>query len=389
MICYDISPSLTKQVSRACAWESSNFAALSSLLLYLLLYAVLPIPLLKPLHRPHYSLLHAPPRHIPEQLPRFIHAVEPRHATELHLLPVQVRRPAREPEQPFNHRSQRQSQPLVNRPDLLRGRLVPGSLPHHAGEVPKVDGLRVGDEEGFPVHAFVVQRFDRQGVRVHQCHGGQYVRVRHVAHVREVEQVLVPAELEPRLPLLVRLEHVRNHLHVPLAEDARGPQRDREHVAVLPVRGQDQLLRYAFGLGVGVLLARGAEDGPPLVRVDEVAVPIVHHGRARRVHKRFHAANLPRFLDQDATPFHVDLVIESLSPPFLRRAGTVLHGSWRGRMYYYLGLHFLKDGADGFGGCDVGIVVRGAWEAVVCGAEIEDGDFGGGRFQELRDNVPA
>ena len=46
-------------------------------------------------------------------------------------------------------------------------------------------------------------------------------------------------------------------------------------------------------------------------------------------------------------------------------------------MYYYLGLHFLKDGADGFRGCDVGIVVGGAWEAVVCGPEIEDGDFGG------------
>ncbi len=58
-------------------------------------------------------------------------------------------------------------------------------------------------------------------------------------------------------------------------------------------------------------------------------------------------------------------------------------------MYYYLGLHCLQDRAHGFGRGDVGIVVGGAWEAVVGGPEIEDGDFGGCRFEELRDDVAA
>ena len=44
-------------------------------------------------------------------------------------------------------------------------------------------------------------------------------------------------------------------------------------------------------------------------------------------------------------------------------------------MYYYLRLHLLENRANGVGGRDVGIVVGGAWNAVVCRPEIEDGDF--------------
>ena len=56
-------------------------------------------------------------------------------------------------------------------------------------------------------------------------------------------------------------------------------------------------------------------------------------------------------------------------------------------MDYYLGLDFLEDIADGGGGGYVGVVVGGAWEAVFCCAEIENGDLGGGGLEELGDYV--
>ena len=58
-------------------------------------------------------------------------------------------------------------------------------------------------------------------------------------------------------------------------------------------------------------------------------------------------------------------------------------------MYDYLRSDLFQHRADGFRRRDVGIVVGRAGEAVVGRAEVEDGDFGGRRFQELRDDVAA
>ena len=54
-----------------------------------------------------------------------------------------------------------------------------------------------------------------------------------------------------------------------------------------------------------------------------------------------------------------------------------------------LGLDFLEDVADGGGGGYVGRVIGCIWEAVMSGAEVEDGDFGGGGFEELAHDVVA
>ncbi len=58
-------------------------------------------------------------------------------------------------------------------------------------------------------------------------------------------------------------------------------------------------------------------------------------------------------------------------------------------MYDDLGLYFLEDVADGGGGRYIGVVVGGIGEAIVCGTEIQDGDFGGLGLEELGDDVVA
>lgn len=76
---------------------------------------------------------------------------------------------------------------------------------------------------------------------------GQDVRVRDVADVREVEEVVVRPQLEFGLALGVGVQHLGDGEGVAFADDAGRPQRDGQHgVLERPVGGQDE------GFGVGL-----------------------------------------------------------------------------------------------------------------------------------------
>lgn len=131
---------------------------------------------------------------------------------------------------------------------MLRPLVRAGGLEHAARKVPKVDGLIVGDEEDLAVDPLVVQRRRGQLDRLEQRRGREQVRVRHVADVGEVEQVLVVAELEARLARLVDVVHGWDGLHVAFAEDAGRAERGCEERWVRggAVGGEDEEL--CFGL---------------------------------------------------------------------------------------------------------------------------------------------
>jgi len=57
-----------------------------------------------------------------------------------------------------------------------------------------------------------------------EVYGGEQVRVRDVAYVGEVEEVGVVAELVFRAAAAQDVEHVRDHLHVVLAEHGGGAE---------------------------------------------------------------------------------------------------------------------------------------------------------------------
>ena len=94
----------------------------------------------------------------------------------------------------------------------------------------------------------------QQCVRVQQGNRSQYVRVRDVAHVGEVVEVVVVAQLEACLPAAVGSVESGNVLHVAFAEDGGGSEARRQHTGVFPVRGEHESVGDAFGFGVGVAL---------------------------------------------------------------------------------------------------------------------------------------
>jgi len=78
---------------------------------------------------------------------------------------------------------------------VIRRNVATIHCPNCPGEVPEVDGLAVGDEEDLPGDLLGgVGR--RRGDLVHHTLRGEDVRVRSVLDVREVEEVVVCAELE-------------------------------------------------------------------------------------------------------------------------------------------------------------------------------------------------
>ena len=105
-----------------------------------------------------------------------------------------------------------------------------GGAPDSAREVPKVDGFAVGHEEGLAVDALVVKGLRLGGRRHEEGARRQQVRVRHVLNVGEIEEVLVLADLDVVLPLLVNVHHVVDGLHVSFAEDAGGSDRGSQEV---------------------------------------------------------------------------------------------------------------------------------------------------------------
>lgn len=123
-----------------------------------------------------------------------------------------------------------------------------GGVPDGARKVPEVDGLAVGHEEGLAVDALVVKGLRLGGGRHEEGARRQQVGVRHVLDVGEVEQVVVLADLDVVLALLVDVHHVVDGLHVAFAEDARGADRGRQEVGrdLGPVGGQ------GYGLGFGL-----------------------------------------------------------------------------------------------------------------------------------------
>lgn len=125
---------------------------------------------------------------------------------------------------------------------------APGSVPDDAAEVPEVGGAVVGDEEDLAVDLLVVEGLGGGGVGEQQGAGGEEVRVGNVLHVREVEQVVIVAQLHARLAREVGVDDVVQGHGVSLAHDAGGADRGGQEPGVVSPVGFDDYL-----LGSGLL----------------------------------------------------------------------------------------------------------------------------------------
>lgn len=195
------------------------------------------------LHRLDQTIVHRVQHLVIQQQPRLLDVK----------VPMRARIPDPEPRKARNlaHqlrvrlRSARQHQPHALRHlDVVRRHVPAVVRPHRAREVPEIDGLAVGDEED-------LARDGEGGIfggvadLVEQTLGGEDVRVRRVLDVREVEEVLVCAELELGLVVFEDREHAGDELAIAGAEEARDAQGAGVH-AVDAVEVLDEFL--ALGL---------------------------------------------------------------------------------------------------------------------------------------------
>ena len=176
------------------------------------------------------------------------------------------------------------------------------------------------------------------------------------------KRLLARAELEVQLPARRqrggREEPERDAAAVVLADDPRGADRAREHVVVLPVGAEHDLLRVDLGLRV-VFQRVGRHVRPQLVGEDQVADRVVDHGCRARVDEGFAfptpvAVDAAGDLYETPRPFNVDFLQD-----WFRR---IVHGS--GSVDDEVGLYGSEDGEKGGRICDVGFVVRRTGEAI-------------------------
>lgn len=187
-------------------------------------------------------------RLVAEPPPRLGDVVVPRHAAVGDALAVEGGRLANDAKEDLTQQTEEQARFAGQGPRAAGPLVAAGGPPDSAGEVPKVDGLAVGDEEGLAVDALVVQGHRVAELGDEQGAGSQQVGVDHVFDVGEIEQVRVLADLHVVPALVVDVDQVIDGLDIAFAEDARGPNRGRQQLGrrLRAVGGQDNRL----GLGL-------------------------------------------------------------------------------------------------------------------------------------------
>ena len=205
----------------------------------------------RPFHRPLDAVLQAHQGLVPQPPLRLGDVVVPRHAAVHNALAVEGRRLADGPEEVLAQETENHADAPREGPDVVGALRGSGGVPYGAGEIPKVDGAVVGDEEGLAVDALVVERDGAEDGAGEEGLGGEEMGVGDVLDVGEVEEVLVVADLHVGAALLVDVDHVVHEHHVAFAHDARGADRAGEEVGGFgeAVRGEDEL--FGGGLWVG------------------------------------------------------------------------------------------------------------------------------------------
>lgn len=254
--------------------------------------------------------------------------------------------------------------------------------------------MGVGDEEGLPVGALVVQGHRSRGAesvgRGQQGDGGEDVGVCGVADVGEVEEVGVGAELEGGLALGEGFHHAGDELEVAFAEDAGGADGGGEEVwgGRVTVVGQDEGFGEGFGFGVVFRLEGGGEDGVGFVGVAEGGDGVVDDGGGGGVDEGLDGGGLGGAGEEVGGAGDVDGVEEGAGFALVelcvvggegRGGGVNDHGGFDGR----------EDGSEGVEGGDVSFVVGDVGVAIGGGAEVEDGDVAAVGVEQLADDVGA
>lgn len=214
----------------------------------------LDIALLLLLHEPRDTLvdtlLQRPQRLVPQHPLRLGDVVVARHAGHDDAVPGKRGGLVDDVEEDLAREAQHDAQLPAQLPIALGAALAAGGAPDGAREVPEVDGGVVGDEEDLAVDALVVQGHRRGRGGGEQELRGEEMRVRNVADVGEVEEIVVVADLDLVLAGADDADQVRHELDVALAEDACGADGGCEElVGVLTVGFDDDV--FGFGLEGG------------------------------------------------------------------------------------------------------------------------------------------
>lgn len=115
-------------------------------------------------------------------------------------------------------------------------------------------GLVVCDEECFAFDALGGWKRGWGGGCFEEVCGSEDVSVSDVAHVGEVEEGFVVADLEYVFAVVVDLEKTKEHLDVTFAEDAGWADCGCQHITSIPsVVCLHHFVGYAFGVGVVVV----------------------------------------------------------------------------------------------------------------------------------------
>ncbi len=356
--------------------------------------------LLPPPHRPLDPFVQPPHGGVPQHALRLARIEIPRHAAILHHTPSHTRllRPRREhPHDPLQQARDRQPERLIDGPDprgARPGNGIPGRGPHGAGEVPEIDRLRVGDEEGLPVGALVVQRHRARGAEFAGCgqqgDGGEDVGVGGVADVGEVEEVGVGAELEGGLALGEGFHHAGDELEVAFAEDAGGADGGGEEVrgGRVAVVGQDEGFGEGFGFGVVFWLEGGGEDGVGFVGVAEGGDGVVDDGGGGGVDEGLDGGGFGGAGEEVGGAGDVDGVEEGAGFALVELCVAGGEGGGGG-VDDDGGFDGGEDGAEGVERCNVTFMVGDVGVAIGGGAEVEDGDVAAVGVEQLADDVGA
>lgn len=204
-----------------------------------LLQSSLLLLLQKPGHTPIHTLLQRPQRLIPQHTLRLCNVIIPRHGGHRSPHFSKRRRFPNDAEEDFAQRTQHEARALAKLPHTLCAGSITRGLPHGAGEIPKVAGRVVCDDEDFAVDFFVVERLGGGRCGEEESLGGEEVRVGDVAYVGEVEEVGVVAELDVRLLGAVGLDEAVEGLDVAFAEYACGAEGGGEELGGAVCREDD------------------------------------------------------------------------------------------------------------------------------------------------------
>lgn len=107
----------------------------------------------------------------------------------------------------------------VETPVTLSALIPAGSVPNGASEVPEVNGSVVCDEEGLAVDALMVEGYGGRSRSGEEELCGKEVGMGDIAHVSEIEEVLVGADLDCVLAALVGVHDACEGLDVALTKD--------------------------------------------------------------------------------------------------------------------------------------------------------------------------